>query len=500
MLLCGSPRGFSCASLVARRGLPRSVATFAFSYSRRGVDPAQSTLEPGGPIGAAAAATSAATAAAAAASAPSASSSSAPVHLDHVVKRPRDSLCRAVLPFSSDARLRAAFESRTGGLRVGRLLEEIDAFAGAVAYTHCSGGGAGSAPLLVTASLDRVDALAAPASALAADITLTGMCSFTGASSLVVDVELARAAGGPALVSASLTFVARTAAGNAPLRVPRVEPGNAWEAAMHAAARAATAERRAARGASLDVAPPSASELAVVHSLFIEGKRLKKHGGGAGGGAPRLAGEGALRSTLLPMPQDRNLHGRVFGGWLMRQAFELAYLAAWNGAGAPPAFVAMDDVAFLVPVPVGCMLTFDAAIDFVADDLFSVTVTARMRDPDAAAAAAAAAGDDDVVSNVFHFVFRDTRQAASRRLVAPLYPRSYEDAMRYIEASRRAARGREIIERRAHEGVHSRFPPEEVERAGVSSVVALGADGAAALARSRNGLAEEVASVGAGVR
>jgi acyl-CoA hydrolase len=29
----------------------------------------------------------------------------------------------------------------------------------------------------------------------------------------------------------------------------------------------------------------------------------------------------------LTQPQDRNLHGKVFGGWLLRRAFETAWLA-----------------------------------------------------------------------------------------------------------------------------------------------------------------------------
>lgn len=34
-------------------------------------------------------------------------------------------------------------------------------------------------------------------------------------------------------------------------------------------------------------------------------------------------------SLLLTMPQDRNIHGKVFGGFLMRQACELAWATGY---------------------------------------------------------------------------------------------------------------------------------------------------------------------------
>lgn len=40
---------------------------------------------------------------------------------------------------------------------------------------------------------------------------------------------------------------------------------------------------------------------------------------------------------MLPsLVQERNLHGRVFGGFLMRRAFELAFSTAYLFAGTRP--------------------------------------------------------------------------------------------------------------------------------------------------------------------
>jgi acyl-coenzyme A thioesterase 9 len=60
-----------------------------------------------------------------------------PSSLGHLSKAPSDSLLTVLLPFGSDAELRRQFINYQGQLRVGKLLEEIDAFAGNIAYLHC---------------------------------------------------------------------------------------------------------------------------------------------------------------------------------------------------------------------------------------------------------------------------------------------------------------------------------------------------------------------------
>ena len=60
-----------------------------------------------------------------------------------------------------------------------------------------------------------------------------------------------------------------------------------------------------------------------------------------------------VESTVLAMPQDRNFFGRVFGGFLMRTAFEAAYNCAYLFSGSKPAVVEVGDVSFDKPVHIG---------------------------------------------------------------------------------------------------------------------------------------------------
>lgn len=57
-----------------------------------------------------------------------------------------------------------------------------------------------------------------------------------------------------------------------------------------------------------------------------------------------------LENSLICQPQQRNIHGRIFGGFLMQRAFELAFSTAYVFAGMVPYFLEVDHVDFLKPV------------------------------------------------------------------------------------------------------------------------------------------------------
>ena len=62
---------------------------------------------------------------------------------------------------------------------------------------------------------------------------------------------------------------------------------------------------------------------------------------------------------ILMHVQDKNRHGKVFGGFVMREATELAWMTALlNGDGSFPQYVHIDDVAFVRPIPVGSITKF----------------------------------------------------------------------------------------------------------------------------------------------
>lgn len=63
-----------------------------------------------------------------------------------------------------------------------------------------------------------------------------------------------------------------------------------------------------------------------------------------------LVGDTCLENSFICQPQQRNIHGRIFGGFLMRRAFELAFSTTYAFAGVAPNFKEVDHVDFLKPV------------------------------------------------------------------------------------------------------------------------------------------------------
>lgn len=57
-----------------------------------------------------------------------------------------------------------------------------------------------------------------------------------------------------------------------------------------------------------------------------------------------------LQNSFICQPQQRNIHGRIFGGFLMRRAFELAFSTTYAFVGVAPHFLEVDHVDFFKPV------------------------------------------------------------------------------------------------------------------------------------------------------
>ncbi|OWT60414.1 acyl-CoA thioesterase [Candidimonas nitroreducens] len=64
----------------------------------------------------------------------------------------------------------------------------------------------------------------------------------------------------------------------------------------------------------------------------------------------------------MPMPADANVHGDVFGGWIMAQIDIAGSIPAARRAGGRVATVAVTALTFKQPVFVGDLLSFYAEI------------------------------------------------------------------------------------------------------------------------------------------
>lgn len=183
---------------------------------------------------------------------------------------------------------------------------------------------------------------------------------------------------------------------------------------------------------SMKTQPPSAEEGRILHSIFLEKHKTTFT---------------PIKSTMIKAvkvchPQERNLHDLVFGGILMREAFELAYAATSIYCRGRPLFLAIDELAFVHPVPIGSILELTAMIVYtkllddqsivmhvqVIADVINVGTTER------------------VTTNTFHLTFKHIpeREADNHNHnhhrhhpPPPVLPDTYEEGVMYIEGMRR---------------------------------------------------------------
>lgn len=126
----------------------------------------------------------------------------------------------------------------------------------------------------------------------------------------------------------------------------------------------------------------------------------------------------------------------------MREAFELAYTTARLYLRARPFTLSSDDITFRKPVPIGSVLFLSSQVEYAEGEphgTFQVSVTAEILN----------AAYKKELTNVFHYTFGrsetpESAAAGKKATVRRLLPRSYGEAMGYLQGKRRKARGIEL--------------------------------------------------------
>ncbi|KXS15720.1 Thioesterase/thiol ester dehydrase-isomerase [Gonapodya prolifera JEL478] len=145
-------------------------------------------------------------------------------------------------------------------------------------------------------------------------------------------------------------------------------------------------------------------------------------------------------SVKVAYPSDRNMHRKIFGCFLMSQAFELAYATAWSFTRNRPLFLSLDDVLFLHPVDIGSVLEFRAQetyapppetkkSDGTSFKSFVVAVRCDVIEP---------AEGTRKTTNTFSFIFTSSESRGSH-LQPPilLRPETFLEAIEFLDGKRR---------------------------------------------------------------
>lgn len=314
-----------------------------------------------------------------------------------------DSFTYLTLPFKDDPIIADFYVNAGGRIRMGQIFQDLDALAGRIAYRHTSP----AEPVIVTASVDRIYMLKPLDHISDYNVVLSGTVVWTGRSSMEIAIKASAIQGAipseinestlsdeDTFLTASFTFVARNPETHKSLPINKLLPLNEkeWMDFRRAESHNAAKKLRA-KNENLDTNPPTDDESSIIHKMWQASKELSTMES-----KPfnvMLMEDTNVKSTMFMQPQYRNRHSyMIFGGYLMRQTFELAYCAASSFSHSLPRFISLDSTTFRAPVPVGSILHMDA----------TVVYTEHLHETASQPKVAASVVDKEVDGNtIFHF-------------------------------------------------------------------------------------------------
>ncbi|XP_047317358.1 acyl-coenzyme A thioesterase 2, chloroplastic-like [Impatiens glandulifera] len=365
----------------------------------------------------------------------------APPQSQLLIRTPSQSRTTILYNFSTDFILREQYRDPWNEVRIGKLLEDLDALAGTISVKHCSDDDSTTRPLLlVTASVDKM-VLKKPIS-VDIDLKLVGAVIWVGRSSIEIQLEVTQSAANGAgssvdeedsvALRGNFIFVARDSKTGKAAPVNRLSPETEKEKGLYEKAEERNANRKRKRDVVIkEIANGGKGVSSRLEALLAEGRIFCD--------MPALADRDSillrdtrLENSLICQPQQRNLHGRIFGGFLMQRAFELAFSTAYAFAGVMPCFLEVDRVDFLRPVDVGDFLRFKACVLYTEaensdEPIINVEVVAHVTRPELRSSE---------VSNKFYFKFTVSQEVKATKdgfRIRKVVPATEEEARRILE-------------------------------------------------------------------
>ena len=333
---------------------------------------------------------------------------------------PHDTRYLFILPFSTDPALARRFLARdmniVGNIRFGKILETLDKVAEntALAYVHRFYPGA----RVVTAAVDSI-VLRNPADTKH-DLVFSAQINHVGRSSMEVGIRIeCLGEGSSHLATCYFTMVARsTDCGEAKsLALPPLQYLEEVDKRRYQKAELRREKYRAGLAQAEEM--PSLDEYLFLKKLHKEQESEEFSGIRAG----RLV----LESTCRAYPEQENVPKTIFGGYLIRKAYELAALAAETVASDRAVPCQVNRINFNQPVLLGDQLKFTARVVYTGRTTVSVQTDIERSSRGA---------DDKALSNSCLFTFRNVDSEMNPQPVPFIYPVTYAEDARFLNAYR----------------------------------------------------------------
>jgi acyl-CoA hydrolase len=345
--------------------------------------------------------------------------------------RPNETTNHQILSIGSDPELHRRFmeldEPLQGNLRFGLLLEVLDKLAEetALKYVHRYH----PAARVVTAAID--DIFIRHAADVSRDIAFQARINHVGRSSLVVGIRVEQP-GEPAnhIASCHFTMVARSGSGDQECSValPPLEYLDADE--QRRSGKAVASREEYQRQQALVSEPPSREEYEMLVKLHQEleetglvGRRAQDEPCFRGYKASRLVTESWERMN----PEKENVPRSIFGGYLIRRAFELSSICSDLVAPDRSIIAAVTRINFFHPVRIGDTLHFISRVVYTNGSFVCVEASIERTSRDRTTKA---------LSNSCFFTFVNVDSELAHQPVPPVYPATYAEDARFLAAHR----------------------------------------------------------------
>lgn len=335
---------------------------------------------------------------------------------------------------------------------------DLDALSGIIVYKHT-----GQGVTTVTAALDRIT-IAHPLTEIC-DLEYSGQVTYaSGRSSVEITcrVAKARAEGEPSkpedvLLTCTFTMVALDPKTRKPVNIPKLEYTNAEEEKIYKAGEAKSLSKKEALKTSLLQSEPNDAESALIHKIWL--RQVAYHDPNNELRQPSNVvsmSKTQLSTAAIMQPQYRNRHQTmIFGGFHLKQTFELAFCCAASFAHARPTFISADPCTFRNPVPIGSVLYLTATVAYTDPPLLEEDGTEPKQSNPEKPMTRVHVRVDSKVRGVEHGVAKPTGQFNYTFSVPKdlkVLPHTYEEYIKYVDARRRVMLG---DEQRKKEGLSS---------------------------------------------
>ncbi|KAL8685727.1 MAG: hypothetical protein Q9218_007577, partial [Villophora microphyllina] len=380
-----------------------------------------------------------------------------PSDRDLAPKRMSDSYHRVVIPLAQDPWLLDNYLNASGHIRLGTIFMDLDALSGVIAYKHT-----GESVTTVTAAVDRIT-INHPLQELC-DLELSGQVTFaTGRSSMEISIQVAKAPKEGAtvqkedvLMTCAFTMVSLDPNTKKPVAISPVKVETERQKQLFALGKKNYNIKKARAKMGLRKQTPDDEESDLIHAMWL--RQLEYHDPNNPVRKPTNAhymSHTTLSSSQIMQPQYRNRHNfMIFGGYLLKTTFELAFCAAAAFSHSRPTFLSLDPSTFENPVPVGSVLYLKATVAYTEP----TSSKDRSSSDDFSGSAAgneqgAENGEgkftrvqiriDSKVRDIEHGSTKPTGQFNYTFLVEKdieVVPQTYEEFMIWVDARRRAER------------------------------------------------------------